>query len=321
MIIQSPFKAAALMSNRHLQTILPNIVHPPFPVCRPERLELEDGDFIDLLHGQHQTDTPVLILHGLEGSIHSAYAKRVMNFCNLSGIGAVFMHHRNCSEEPNRLLRSYHSGATDDLKRVLTHLKEQSVSKVALLGYSLGGNIILKYLGEDIETNPLVQAAMVVSVPLELGICSDVLNQGFARIYQSILLKRLIRKMQYKQALLDQTKIDFPDPASMKNFRQFDHFFTAPVHGFDNAEDYYQRCSSRQFLKKINIPTLLIQSSDDPFMNCSVFPEPSELSSSVELELSSKGGHAGFANSYQLKQTTYVEHRLHQFLNDQNLLA
>jgi uncharacterized protein len=318
MIKHSPFKAVALLSNRHLQTIIPNIIHPPFPICKAERLELEDGDFIDLLHGQHQSEARVLIMHGLEGSIHSAYAKRVLNFCNQSGIGATFMHHRNCSEEPNRLLKSYHSGATDDLKQVLTHLKDQSVLKVVLLGFSLGGNIVLKYMGEEIKTNPIVQAAMAVSVPMELGVCADVLNHGFARIYQTVLLKRLINKMQHKRPLFEQVDMQFPDPASMKNFRQFDHFFTAPVHGFDSAEDYYQRCSSRQFLKGINKPVLIIQSSDDPFMNYKVLPQPSELSPSVELELSSSGGHAGFVNSYRLKQTTYVEHRLHQFLQEQN---
>ncbi len=147
-IKKSGFKPLFYLSNRHLQTILSNVIHPPFPRVSKQRLELEDGDFIDLLWSEIRAPQTLLILHGLEGSIHSAYAKRILNYCNRHQIAAILMHFRGCGDEPNRLLRGYHSGETGDLRRVIDHLKSDGISDIALLGYSLGANVTLKYMGE-----------------------------------------------------------------------------------------------------------------------------------------------------------------------------
>ena len=316
LIKEMAFKPLWYLKNRHLQTILPNIIHPPFPTLEKERVELSDGDFIDLLWADARSSQTLLILHGLEGSVHSPYAKRILNYCNQYRIPAVLMHFRGCGGEINRLLRSYHSGETGDLQQVIAHLKNQGINDIALLGYSLGGNVTLKYMGEA-PTDPSVRCAVAVSVPLRLDICADTMARGFARVYQNTLLGRLVKKMQLKQKLLQANDRDFPDPSTMRNFHQFDDAFTAPIHGFDSADHYYQSCSSKQFLPAIDKPTLIIQSADDPFMTSEVIPRQDELSDSVSLELSTHGGHVGFIGSSDLRPKLWLESRIHAFLKEQ----
>jgi len=317
-IKKSAFIPLFYLSNRHLQTILANIIHPPFPAVTKQRLELEDGDFIDLLWSETREPKTLLILHGLEGSIYSAYAKRILNYCNQAKVAAVFMHFRGCSGESNRQLRGYHSGETSDLRQVIEYLKSQGISDIALLGYSLGGNATLKYMGEA-KTDAAIRCATAVSVPLRLDICADTMNKGFAKIYQRTLLNRLIKKMHLKRHLMNGHNSQFPDPAKMQNFRHFDDAFTAPIHGFDSAQDYYQKCSARQFLCDIDKPTLIIQSRDDPFMNADALPEENELSDSVTLELSARGGHVGFIGG-KLWPEAWLEKRIHRFLIEQQFI-
>ena len=317
-IKESEFFPLFYLRNRHLQTILANIVHPSFPAVTKQRLELEDGDFIDLLWSETRAPQTLLILHGLEGSIHSAYAKRILNYCNQQQIAAVLMHFRGCGGEPNRLLRSYHSGETGDLRRVIEHLKSGGISDIALLGYSLGGNATLKYMGEA-KTDEAIRCATAVSVPMRLDICADTMDLGFARIYQRTLLGRLIKKIHLKRELINRHDRIFPDPRKMHNFRQFDDAFTAPIHGFDSTEDYYRRCSAKQFLGGIDKPTLIIQSHDDPFMNPGVLPAEDELSAAVTLELSACGGHVGFIGG-RLWPEFWLEKRVHRFLIEQQFI-
>lgn len=317
-IKKSEFKPLCYLTNRHLQTILANIIHPAFPAVTKQRLELDDGDFIDLLWSETRAPQTLLILHGLEGSIHSAYAKRILNYCNDQKIAAVFMHFRGCSGEPNRQLRGYHSGETSDLRRVIDHLKSNGVSDIALLGYSLGGNATLKYMGEA-KTDAAIRCATAVSAPLRLDICADTMDRGFAKIYQRTLLGRLIKKMHLKRHLMDERDQHFPDPSNMHNFRHFDDAFTAPIHGFDSARDYYQRCSAKQFLCGIDKPTLIIQSRDDPFMTAEVLPEEKDLSEAVTLELSAHGGHVGFIGG-RLWPEPWLEKRIHRFLIEQHFI-
>jgi len=317
-IQKSTFKPLFYLSNPHLQTILSNIVHPPFPTVTAQRLELEDGDFLDLLWSETRAPQTLLILHGLEGSIRSAYAKRILNYCNRHKIAAILMHFRGCGGEPNRLLRGYHSGETGDLRFVIEHLKSSGISDIALLGYSLGGNVTLKYMGEA-KTDAAIRCAIAVSVPMRLDICADTMDLGFARIYQRTLLGRLIKKIHLKRELIDRHDRIFPDPRKMHNFRLFDDAFTAPIHGFDSAEDYYQKCSSKQFLRGIDKPTLIIQSRDDPFMSAGVLPAENELSNAVTLELSKRGGHVGFIGG-RLWPEFWLEKRFHNFLIEQRFV-
>ena len=320
MIKTTVFRPAWYLKNRHLQTILPNVIHPSYPTVEKERLELEDGDFIDLLWSATRGPQTLLILHGLEGSVHSPYAKRILNYCNHHQIAAVLMHFRGCSSEPNRLLRSYHSGETGDLRHVINHLKTKGIASIALLGYSLGGNVTLKYMGES-ETDAAVCAAIAVSVPFRLDVCATAMDRGFARIYQKTLLNRLVKKIRYKQQLFKLDPGQFPDPARMKNFWQFDDYFTAPIHGFENAKHYYRTASSRQFLFSINKPTLILHAHDDPFMTSDVLPGKDELSDSVTFELSNHGGHVGFVSDNGLLPGMWLQKRIHRFLLDQDFCA
>lgn len=320
MINTTAFKPVWYLRNRHLQTILPNIVHPSLPLVERERVELDDGDFIDLLWGRARSPKTLLILHGLEGSIHSPYAKRILNYCNQQGIAAVLMHFRGCSGEPNRLLRSYHSGETGDLRQIIYHLKKRGVTDIALLGYSLGGNVTLKYMGES-ETDPAIRCAITVSVPFRLDLCATTMDAGFARIYQKTLLDRLAIKMRKKERLIKEDPRDFPDPSKMRNFWEFDKHFTAPIHGFDSAEHYYEKSSSRQFLSGIDKPTLILHSRDDPFMTSDVIPGEDELSNSTSLELSDHGGHVGFVGGDGITPVPWLQQRIHRFLLDQGFVA
>ena len=202
------------------------------------------------------------------------------------------------------------------MQRVINHLKSSIINSIALLGYSLGGNVTLKYMGEK-TTDPAIRCAIAVSAPMRLDICSDAMDQGFARIYQASLPRSMIKKMHLKRTLLKTSGRHFPEPQGMQNIRQFDDSFTAPIHGFDSAEHFYQSCSSRQFLINIDKPTLIIQSLDDPFMTAEVLPQEHELSDSVNLELSTHGGHVGFIDDNKLRPRFRLQHRIHRFLSDQ----
>ena len=292
MIVQSKFQPPPWLSNPHAQTLVANLIHPSPPELRHETLTLEDGDEIELAHGTAEGSDRVLVLHGLEGSLHSPYAARILNALNRARIPASLLFFRGCNGRPNRLLRSYHSGDTGDLRQVIGHLKESGTRRLALIGYSLGGNVTLKYLGEA-PPDPALHCAAAVSAPLLLDVCARRMQQGFSRIYQKELLQRLKRKLEGKRNLLEESGLAI-DLAGIDSFVDFDDAYTAPAHGFDSAEHYYRVSSARQYLKNIDRPTLILHARDDPFMTPEVLPSEDELSPSIRFELSRHGGHVGF---------------------------
>ena len=312
MIQQSPFKPLWYLKNPHAQTLLANLIHPPPPQVSIETVELPDGDSLDIARGAARDENTVLILHGLEGSLRSAYAQRMMNALAQRGIAAVFMYFRGCNGQPNKAVRSYHSGETGDLKSVIAHLKKTGSQRIALVGYSLGGNVTLKYMGEA-DTDDAIVCATATSAPLLLDVCAARMNRGFSRIYQHDLMRRLKNKALQKQPILAAAGVNH-DPLKLKTFVEFDDALTAPTHGFRNAADYYQRCSSRQFLKGIDKPTLIIHSQDDPFMTPNVIPSEDELSDQVTLELSEHGGHVGFIGGRLLRPQYWLEGRIIDFI-------
>lgn len=310
-IRRSEFRRAWWLPGAHLQTLWPNLVRPtPRVHLRRERLELPDGDFLDL-DWTGPTDGPlVLILHGLEGSIKSHYAAGLMRELCAAGLEAVLMHFRGCSGEPNRLARSYHSGETGDLAYVLARLRERYPQRaMAAVGYSLGGNVLLKWLGES-GRDAQLQQAVAVSVPFDLGRCADRLDQGFSRLYQAHLLRRLKRSAQRKFRRLP-PPIDLDAVIRARSFREFDDCATSLLHGFADASDYYRRCSSRPFLTRIRVPTLILHAADDPFMAEDVIPTEDELSAAVTLEWSPGGGHVGFVSgALPLRGRYWLEERI-----------
>lgn len=323
MLIESQFKPAWWARNSHAQTILADLLTRRHSLhCQPERFELEDGDFVDLAWTEQPPSDhsgPLIVLfHGLEGSLRSHYAHRFMKSKQQRGWPAVMMHFRGCSGEPNRHPRGYHSGETGDARFLLRTLRQRYPhAQLMAVGYSLGGNMLLKYLGEH-HQDPLISAAISISPPLNLAACGHRLERGFSRCYQYYLLRRMKRNFKQKIAqlpILRERTLCGDNHHQLKTFREFDHQITAPLHGFNSADDYYQQCSALPYLKKIVTPTLIIHAADDPFMTHAVIPDASQLGSGVEYELSSKGGHVGFISGKRpWRPKFYLEQRIADFI-------
>jgi predicted alpha/beta-fold hydrolase len=310
------FKPAWWLPGGHLQTIWPTLCRRQIKNfnLRRERFELPDGDFVDLDWAGDGNGPIVLILHGLEGSVNSPYAKGMLLSLKQYGWRGVFMHFRGCSEEFNRYPRSYHSGETADVAAVIDaiHAREPNVF-LAAIGFSLGGNVLLKWLGESGEKNPL-KAAVGISVPFELHKTANRVQIGLSRLYERHFMRSLCKKIHDKFSILT-PPIELPSLNELKSLREFDDKITAPLHGFESAEDYYQKSSSRQFLHKIKIPTLLLQAKDDPLMTDDLLPEENELSPQVILELTDQGGHVGFvAGDVPWRAQYWLEQRVPEFL-------
>ncbi|PIE74159.1 MAG: alpha/beta hydrolase, partial [Deltaproteobacteria bacterium] len=262
----------------------------------PERLELADGDFLDIdwyLAEDNPSDRLAVISHGLEGNSRKKYMRGMTQILTRAGWDVICLNFRGCSGEPNRLPRLYHSGVTDDLHTVLCHaLQKHNYQYAALVGFSMGGNQVLKYLGEEPEkVPPQVSGATVFSVPCQLDDAAVTMGKKANVLYMQYFLRGLRKKIRAKARL-------FPDlfPLeglnSITTFYPFDDRYTAPVHGFENAQDYYEKSSSKQFIHAIKVPTLLVQSKDDPFLPPSCYPfAEAERNRYFYLETTKFGGH------------------------------
>lgn len=323
MILKSKFKPAWWLKNRHLQTILPRVYPKPVDFQPLEEVfELTDGDFLEITYTEsidaNDNNKPiVIVLHGLEGSFESFYAKGMMNEMFNQGWTGVLMHFRGCGKQTNRKAHSYHSGQTQDLTEFVKQLSEKAGSRpIYAIGFSLGGNVLTKYLGETEQS--LLTAGVVISAPLSLKVCADTMASGFSKVYQKYLVDKLkdsttkkLKHLHHQQ----QMNVDIPAINNIKRLQQFDELVTAPLHGFKNALDYYQKCSGKQFLKSINIPTLVIHAKDDPFMTPAVIPSAQEVSNTVQFEVSDRGGHVGFlSGNNPFKPVFWLEQRCSEFI-------
>jgi len=287
------FRPAWWLPGPHLQTLWPFLFRPAAPPGgRRQRLDTADGDFIDLAWYGEPADRPlVLLLHGLEGGLDSHYVRRSVHALLAAGYRACVMQFRSCSGMPNRLRRSYHSGDTADLAFVLDSLREAGRPPFAVAGFSLGGNVLLKWLGEQ-GRDAGIACAMAVSVPFRLDDAARRMAGGLSRLYQRYLIASLVAKCRIKFR-------HHPPPTvvplrRLDTFRRFDDQVTAPLHGFAGVDDYYRRASSRAFIPAIRTPTLILHARDDPFMYPHTPPVPDELPAAVQLELTAHGGHVGF---------------------------
>lgn len=317
MIKKSTFKPAWWLPNPHLQTIWsPMFRKQPQIKTRHERLELPDGDFIDLNWFGKDVGPIVVLLHGLGGSINSHYVKGMLRAVAEKGWRGVFMHFRGCGAELNRLPRHHHSGETSDLDYVIKriHQREPGVP-MAAIGFSVGGNVLLKWLGETGINNPL-KGAVAVSVPFELLNSANHVNTGMARIYQWWIIKDVRAALAKKIKLMKfPVEINADEVNAIRSFWDLDDQITAPLHGFADVYDYYLRASSRQYLKDIAVPTLMLHSSDDPFMTSDIMVRPDELSPQLTFELSQAGGHVGFVSgSLPWKAEYWLERRVPEYL-------
>lgn len=322
------FQPAWWLRNPHLQTLWSAFFRQAPQLQRQrERLWLEDGDFLDLdWYGPHTAEAPlVLVLHGLTGSSGSHYVLGLQQALAAQGWASVGLNWRGCSGEANLLSRGYHSGVSEDLATVIRHLQAtRPMAPLHAVGYSLGGNVLLKYLGETAEHSGL-QAAVAVSVPFRLDQCADRIGIGFSRVYQAHFMRELLAYVRDKQQRFRDEGRREPLAAldnlgqleDMRTFWDFDGRVTAPLHGFADADDYYRRASSRYFLGAIRVRTLLIQAVDDPFVFRHSIPATDELSAGTTLELHARGGHVGFIEGSLRRPAFYLERRIPAWLAQQ----
>ena len=316
-IIESTYKPPILLKSGILATIYSGLFRrvKGFKQQRA-RMTLSDGDFLDLDWSYSKTvsDKLVLCFHGLEGHGQRPYVTALAKLFNNNGIDAVCVNFRGCSGEDNLKYRSYHSGATEDLEDVMAHvLAFKKYQTIYLYGVSLGGNLILKYLGERSDVPNEVKAAVAVSVPADLnGSCSELhkfKNRRFRIYFLNYLKRKLINKL-----------VKFPDDLSMEEFcsiqnlRDFDEVYTSKAHGFKDADDYYKKCSCLQFLPNIKTPSLIINALNDSFLSPECYPvKAAKNNPNLFLEMPKYGGHVGFVgknNSY------YNERRALEFCQE-----
>lgn len=301
----------------HVQTVLAAYVPPPPPTLRDTPFELPDGDVLQLSWADEpQPGQPLLVLvHGLGGSADSAYVRRMVPAARARGVAVVVHHHRGCGHAVNRLPRAYHSGDTADIGAVFSALAQRfPESPLWVAGYSLGGNQLVKYLGERGRDTPVARAA-AVSPPLDLAACVGRMERGLSRLYGKHLLVDLVDLMQRKLA---DPRLDMPfDEAVLDRvdcLRTYDELITAPLHGFAGADDYYARASGLPYLARVQQPLLVLHAADDPMMDRSVIPRPDQIADSVHYELAPRGGHVGFIEGGRpWRPAFYLERRLLDF--------
>jgi predicted alpha/beta-fold hydrolase len=312
------FKPPFLLKNTHFQTIYPALFSKFKNLeIEVEKFKLSDKDFVECVWHNKPTKNSkkpiVTLFHGLAGGFNSPYIQRAMSTLGANGFSIVLMHFRGCGKEMNSLPKSYHSGETEDAKEWFKSLQKRYPSTpLFAIGYSLGGNMLLKLLGEVGNDSPL-KACISISAPMQLEISADKMNHGFSKLYQYHLMKNLKRDLLIKYKMHDMQSligISENDVKNLKTFWEFDEAYTAPIHGFKSAYDYYKKSSSKQFLKNIKTNTLIIHAVDDPFMTPKILPNKSELSTSIKLEVYPNGGHVGFVAGSVFKPKYWLEERI-----------
>jgi predicted alpha/beta-fold hydrolase len=328
-VIASLYRPPFLLANGYVQSILPTLVRRiDVSHFQRERIATNDGDFLDL--DWSRTDhvgtpasgpefsgkTLLIISHGLEGHSRRPYVAGIVRDANAKGWDALAWNFRSCSGEMNKTLRFYHSGATDDLERVIEYAHRLGYQSIHLVGFSMGGNLSLLYAGRKGRDIPQhVKSVCVFSVPCDLAASSARLAERKNKIFMWRFLKDLKEKIEAKA-------LDFPEQVSaenyhkIKNFQQFDDRYTAPIHGFDDAADYWAKSSCNTVLADIRIPALLVNAKNDPFLPIECFPyKEANASQWLTLEVSESGGHVGFIE-INCDNTYWMERRVVDFITE-----
>jgi hypothetical protein len=318
------FTPTFLLKNRHVQTLYSSLFRKiPTHSFDIETFELKDGDFIECYwynkRDANNNKPIVLLFHGLTGSYKSPYILGTMSKLDKNGYDSVVVHFRSSSGLMNKKANSYHSGKTDDALEFIESLQKRYInSKIFAIGYSLGANVLLKLLGETANKS-YFSAAVAISTPMQLDICSKQMNRGFSKFYQHLLLKDLKKLLEQKYKTHDMKSLinlDKKDIKKISTFYEYDKAYTAPIHGFASAQEYYEKSSSKQFLKHIKTNTLIIHSLDDPFTTPQILPSEGEISSNVKLEIYQKGGHVGFVEGTIFKPKYWLEERVVNYFNE-----
>jgi len=321
LLATNTFQPNFLFRNKHFNTLYRFLFSKRTVNFERERITTPDADFIDLDKATVQSDHVILAIHGLEGSSKSGYIQSLTEYANKHGFDIIVMNLRGCSGEPNKLLYSYHSGETKDVKHIITHIIESyNYKAMHVVGYSLGGNMILKMLGELKDNYPqIIQSAVAVSVPCDLEASSIVLNKGFNKLYQFGILYTLLKKAKYKLKKFPNAGIAKDKLLKVSNFHDFDEYYTAPIYNFSSAKDYYRRSSSKAFIKHIRVPTLMVAALDDSFLSKSCYPFQEAKENNHFYLLTPKfGGHVGFYAGFRKKKNYWLEKEIVAFIRKHN---
>ncbi len=314
-LVQSTYTPPFLFRNGHVSTIYPNLLRKIKGVSQKrERIELDDGDFMDLdwsYAASQNAENLAIIVHGLEGNAQRQYMLGLARHLNQNYWDAVAINLRNCSGEVNRKYRSYNAGVTEDLDRIITHvLSKYPYANISLCGFSLGGNIMLKYLGEGRDIPVQVKSGVAISAPCDLYDSLTEINKPKNYIYEQRFIRHLKAKL-YERYTVFPDKLSKSDIKACKSLMDIDNLYTSKAHGYSDAMDYYTQCSSRQFLKHIKVPTLIINAKNDSFLGDKCYPiDEAQENSNLFLEIPDYGGHVGF---YLYDKTYYNERRTLEF--------
>lgn len=308
-LIPSTYKAPVYLFNAHLETVIPSVFRKVAGTYQRERLELADGDFLDLDWMSRQQRKLVIISHGLEGSSERHYTKGMAVHFFKHGWDALAWNCRGCSGEINRLPRFYHHGATEDLAAVVDHALRKNYNHIVLVGFSMGGSMTLKYLGE--QTRPReIKSAITYSVPCDLGSSASELDKPDKKFYLKRFLKKLEKKIRTKANQFP-TLLTAQGFETITSFREFDTRYTAPLHGFADANDFYSRASCYPYLPNIQIPALIVNAENDPFLPRACYPTGlAQHHTHLHLEIPARGGHVGFSLA---GKTNWMETRALEF--------
>lgn len=318
--MEADYHPPLFFKSAHLQTIYPTVFRRlPLITDERERIDTPDGDFLHLDWAREGAASKLVILtHGLEGHSRGPYTQGMAGAFQRAGWHVLAWNFRGCSGEPNRQLRSYHSGATGELQIVLDHVfATTDYREIVLIGFSLGGNLTLKYLGDEADAlDERIRSAAALSVPCDLAGCARQLERRENRIYMHRFMRSLRRKVREKATRFTGA-LPLDGLEAMRTFAEFDDCYTAPIHGFRDANDYWTRCSCLPVLDRITVPTLLLNALDDPFLTPECFPHAAAAANpNFTLETPTYGGHLGFV-SFNKANEYWSEQRVVSFLETQ----
>jgi predicted alpha/beta-fold hydrolase len=313
LIKASSYEPTLAFKSRHFNTIYRTLFHKINVVFERKRMETSDGDFMDIDFSKTGSSKLIIIIHGLEGSSSSKYVTAMSHISNERGYDVAAVNLRGCSGETNRNLYSYHSGKTDDLAEIINYLDHSTdYDSYHIVGYSLGGNLLLKYLGEQRgDYSSKLKSGIGISVPCDLKGSSETIAKFWNMVYMQRFLISLKKKTLVKIEQFPDLGLNKEAILNSKNFLDFDNYFTAPVNGFTDAEDYWEKNSCKQFLAGIKTPSLLITSVDDPFLSTSCIPlQEAKDNDFFHLEVTDYGGHVGYNSNFENGSGFWLESRI-----------
>lgn len=314
-IKKSKYKAPLFFKKAHFQTIFQSLIRRVKGVnYTRERISTPDDDFLDLDWSCNGSENTAILLHGMEGHSKRVYMLGMVKLLNKHNWDSCVINFRGCSGETNRKICTYHAGKSEDLDTVMKYITGLNRYKnIAVIGFSLGGNIVLKYLGENRKINPFLKKAVCISVPIDLTKSAWKLAEKSNSFYMKRFLKKFHSKIKAKMNMFP-GKLNDSGFENLRTFKDFDDKYTAPLNGFKNAEDYWEKSSSKQYLKNINTPALIINASNDPFLTPECYPyKEAQTNPKLFLEVPESGGHVGFI-TFNLNNEFWHETRTLEFI-------